>query len=133
MPSDEHADEILRRLIGIDHKTDSMEDSLAWIVRANAPHLKEELLDAFGKSKRRVQVYLALDGKRYVNEIAVHLVMKPQNVTAELRWLKAKRLVDIVEVDGAGTRYSKKFFDAVVGLSEALLTKFKLDESGREQ
>lgn len=127
-----HEHEVLRRLIGIDHKTDSMEDSLAWLVRANAPHLKTELVDAFGQSKRRVQVYLSLDGKRNVGAIAEHLDMKSQNVTAELRWLKKYRLVDVVEADGAGTVYAKKFFDAVVGLSDELMAKFKLDGSGRD-
>lgn len=127
----DHASEVLRRLIAIDHKADSMEDSLAWLVRANAPELKEELISEFGKSKRRAQVYLALDGIRNVNAIADHLDMKRQNVTRELGWLKGKRLVDVVDADAAGMVYAKKFFDAVVGLSESLAAKFHLE--GQEQ
>jgi DNA-binding transcriptional ArsR family regulator len=127
----DHPSEILRRLIAIDHKADSMEDSLAWLVRANAPHLKDDLIAAFGKSERRVQVYLALDGKRNVGEVAAHLHIVPQNVTRALGWLKKKRLVDVTEADGEGVVYSKKFFDAVVGLSESLAEKFGLDRDGR--
>lgn len=130
MGSESQDREILRRLIGIDHKADSMQDSLAWIVRANAGELKQQLLSEFGASKRRAQVYLALDGTRTVNDVAEHLSMKRQNVTGELKTLKRLRLVDIVESDGRGTIYCKKFFDAVVGLSGALMTKFNLDPSG---
>ena len=128
----DHASEVLRRLIAIDHKADSMEDSLAWLVRANAPQLKDELIASFGRSKRRVQVYLALDGKRNVGAVAAHLQIKAQNVTRELGWLKRKRLVDVMEADGDGVVYSKKFFDAVVGLSESLAAKFGLDDDRRK-
>jgi len=128
-PTD-HEQEVLRRLIAIDHKSDSMEDSLAWLVRASGPKLLEELINAFGKSKRRVQVYLALDGVKNVDAIATHLDMKRQNVTAELSWLKRMRLIDVLEADGQGTRYTRKFFDSVVGLSAALMRKHDLDESG---
>lgn len=128
----DHATEVLRRLIAIDHKTDSMEDSLAWLVRANSPQLKGELIEAFGKGKRRIQVYLALDGNRNVNAIADHLGIKRQNVTRELKWLRDRRLVDVVEAEGSGVVYAKKFFDAVVGLSASLSDKFGLDAQGRQ-
>jgi DNA-binding MarR family transcriptional regulator len=129
--STEHEDEVLRRLIRIDHKTDSMEDSLAWIVSANSPQLKNELIVAFGRSTRRVQVYLGLDGKRNVQEIAKHLQMKSPNVSRDLRWLKRKRLIDVVEAGSDGYIYKKKFFDAIVGLSEALMEQFNLDSHGK--
>lgn len=130
MPEDGEA---LRRLIRIDHKTDSMEDSLAWIVSANSPQLKNDLIKAFGASVRRVQVYLALDGERNVQEIARHLHMKQPNVSRDLSWLKRKRLIDVVEARGEGFKYKKKFFDAIVGLSEALMVKFKLGADGKKR
>ena len=129
----DHASEVLRRLIAIDHKADSMEDSLAWLVRADAPKLKDELIAAFGRSERRAQVYLALDGKRNVNAIAAHLEMRAPNVSTELQWLKRKRLLDTVAADDAGTLYRKKSFDAVVGLSDSLAVKFHLDAQGRKR
>jgi DNA-binding transcriptional ArsR family regulator len=127
----QQANEVLRRLISIDHKTDSMGDSLAWLVQANSPQLKAELIRAFGTSKRRVQVYLSLNGERNGQDIAAHLKMSPQNVTNEMAWLKRKRLVDVLEAGREGIRYRKKFFDAVVGLSDALMQKFALDHNGR--
>jgi predicted transcriptional regulator len=75
-------------------------------------------------------VYLALDGHRSVHEVAGHLRMKPQNVTRELRTLKELGLVDVADLDGNATRYTRKFFDSIVGLSDALAEKFGLDPSG---
>jgi DNA-binding transcriptional ArsR family regulator len=124
--------EALRRLIRIDHKTDSMEDSLAWLVSANSPGLKEQLINAFSNGMRRVQIYLALNGKRNVQGIATHLHMKISNVSAELKWLKKRRLIDVLEAGNGGKKYKKKFFDAIVGLSDALMQKFGLDEHGNK-
>jgi DNA-binding transcriptional ArsR family regulator len=132
MSNHEHDGEVLRRLIRIDHKTESMEDSLAWIVSANAPQLKDELIQAIGTSVRRVQVYLALDGKRNVRDLTKHLGMKQPNVSRDIAWLKGKRLIDVIEAGNGGTKYDKKFFDAIVGLSGALMKKFKLDANGKK-
>ncbi len=133
MSSESHDREMLRRLIGIDHKTDSMQDSLAWIVRSNATGLKQELLSEFGRSKRRAQVYLAMNGTRNVSAIATHLGMKLPNVSTVLNKLKTLRLVDVMEAEETGVVYSKKFFDAIVGLSGALMDEFGLDASGLEK
>ena len=62
--------QVLDRLIRIDNRTDAMQHNLAWLVRANEPQLKEKLIEAFGNSVRRVQVYVALDGVKNVNGIA---------------------------------------------------------------
>lgn len=122
-------DEILRRVISIDNRQVSMEDSLAWLVHAE-DGLRDKMLKKFGASRRRVQVYLALDGIKNVNAVALALSMKDPNVSRDLRWLKKERLIDLADVNGPGIIYKKKFFDAIVGLSEELMKKFKLNERG---
>jgi len=126
------SDEALKRLIKIDYRTESMADSLGWLVRANADGLREALVSAFGKSTRRVQVYLSLNGERSVGEVANHLEMKAPNVSTELRWLRKKGLVDQTISDGNEVVYQKKFFDAMIELSEALADKFKLNTDGHK-
>lgn len=128
-PSD-HEQEVIRRLNAIDHKSNSMQDSLAWLVSAS-PQLKEKLLDTFGESQRRAQVFLGLDGKRTVDALAAHLGMQSQNVTTELRTLKKRRLIDVVDVSRAGKVYSKSQLDAILGLSEDLAAKFNLTTDGK--
>jgi DNA-binding MarR family transcriptional regulator len=121
----EHDAEVRRRLIRIQQKTDAMDDSLTWLVRANADGLLAKLLEAFGSGEHRIAVYLALDGKRNVNEIAALCGMKPQNVTRELRWLKKKKLIRVRKTVKLGKRYIKEDFDEVVELSLHLEKKLR--------
>ena len=123
--------EFLERIIRIDNRTDAIQHNLGWLVRANEPQLMEKLLAAFGDSKRRVQVYVALDGIKNVNALAAALGMKQNHVSRELTWLKRKGLIDVVEATGQSTIYQKTIFDSIINLSEELVRKFSLDKHGR--
>jgi DNA-binding transcriptional ArsR family regulator len=124
------ADKILERLIRIDNRTDAMQHNLAWLVRANEPQLKQELIAAFGNSARRVQIYVALDGVKNVQAIADALGMHQPHVSRDLLWLKKRGLIDVVEGDGQGTIYTKTIFDSIINLSEELAKKFSLNKHG---
>jgi|ERR1043165_2418365 DNA-binding transcriptional ArsR family regulator len=124
------ADKILERLIRIDNRTDAMQHNLAWLVRANEPQLKQELIAAFGNSARRVQIYVALDGVKNVQAIADALGMHQPHVSRDLLWLKKRGLIDVVEADGQGTIYKKTIFDSIINLSEELAKKFSLNKHG---
>ena len=122
---------ILERLIRIDNRTDSMQHSLAWLVRANEPELKQALVQAFGKSVVRAQVYVALDSKKNINELADALGLVRPNVSRELAWLKKKGLIDPVDADGVGTVYKRSQLDSIIHLAEELARRFQLDKEGR--
>jgi predicted transcriptional regulator len=122
---------ILERLVRIDNRTDAIQHNLAWLVRANEPELKVTLIAAFGNSVRRVQVYVALDGTKNVNELADFLSIHQPHVSREIKWLKKKGLIDLAEGNGQGSVYQKTIFDSIINLSEALAKKFKLDSQGR--
>ena len=122
---------ILEKLIRIDNRTDSMRHSLDWLVRANEPQLKDTLVAAFGKSKVRVQVYLALDGKKNVNDLAQALRLVRENVSRELAWLKKKGLIEPIDADGRGTIYKRAQLDSIIHLSEQLAQQFGLDKHGQ--
>ena len=122
---------ILEKLIKLDNRTDSMRHSLDWLVRANEPQLKEALIKAFGKSAVRVQVYLALDGRKNVNDVAKGLDLVPANVSREIAWLKKKGLIAPIDADGRGTIYKKTQLDSIIHLSEDLARLFELDKHGR--
>jgi len=122
---------ILEKLIRIDNRTDSMRHSLDWLVRANEPKLKETLIEAFGRSAVRVQVYLALDGKKNVNDLAKALELVRENVSREIAWLKKKGLIAPIDADGRGTIYKRTELDSIIHLSEDLARRFELDKHGR--
>jgi DNA-binding transcriptional ArsR family regulator len=123
--------QVLDRLIRIDNRTDAIQHNLAWLVRANEPQLKEKLVKAFGNSRRRVQVYLALNGLKTVKDLVKFLGMKQPNVSIEIAWLKKKGLIDVADADGQGTVYQKTIFDSIINLSDELAARFSLDKQGR--
>jgi hypothetical protein len=59
-PTEDRDQQILRRLANIQHKIDSLEQTTAFALRADADKHVESVRKIFGKSKKRVQVYLAL-------------------------------------------------------------------------
>jgi hypothetical protein len=54
--------QILNRLSKIEHKVDSLEQTTAFALRADAEKHSASVWEIFKKSKRRAQVYLAADG-----------------------------------------------------------------------
>ena len=122
---------ILEKLIKLDNRTDSMRHSLDWLVRANEPQLKETLIKAFGNSKVRVQVYLALDGRKNVNDVAKALDLVRENVSREIAWLKKKGLIAPIDADGRGTIYKRAQLDSIIHLSEDLARLHDFDKHGR--
>ena len=124
-----HEEEMLRRIIAIDHRTASMNDSMHWIVRGQ--ETLKEMVKAFGTSLIRVRVYLALDGKRNGKQIAASLKMKPPNVTREVVWLKRKQLIEVAKMKGNEVIYNKQPIDKIIRLSETLREKFNLGQNGR--
>jgi DNA-binding transcriptional ArsR family regulator len=122
----DHEAEVRRRLTNIEQKTDSMQDSLTWLVRASAKELLPRLLEEFGKSERRIAVYLAVNGERSVNVLAEHLGMKQENVSIQLAWLKNKKIVRL-----RGKRYVKEDFDGIVDLSQHLEQRLKDLQKGK--
>lgn len=122
---------ILEKLIRIDNRTDSMSHSLDWLVRASEPQLKETLIKAFGKSMVRVQVYLALDGKRNVNDLAKALGLVREAVSREIAWLRKKGLIEAIDADGRGTIYRRAQLDSIIRLSDDLARTFNLDKYGK--
>ena len=66
--------QILSRLAHIEHKVDSIDETNAFALRADAKrHFRRGEKKIFKNSSRRAQIYLAADGSRGVQEIAQHL------------------------------------------------------------
>jgi len=124
--------QILSRLARIEHKVDSLDQTAAFALRADADKHFGEVHKIFGKSKRRVQVYLAVNGARSVQEIAEHLTMKRQNVGPDLKLLAEEGLIEIVDTEGGKDIYAKKPLDRSLRVSKFLQEEFELGPSGLE-
>src|SRR5579862_8556855 len=103
--------QILARLAKIEHKVDSIEQTSAFALRAEAEKHFAEVKKIFGRSVRAAQVYLAADGSRSVQEIAQHLGIPRQNATPVLRRLSEEGLLEIVSSESNRDIWAKKAVD----------------------
>ena len=122
--------QILRRLTNIEYKIDSLEQTNAFALRVDADKHFEIVMKIFRNSLRRVQVYLAANGDRAVQEIAELLGMKEPNVSRELRVLQAEGLLEVMEKESGKTYWGKKPFDRTIRISKHLMKEFKLNQDG---
>lgn len=123
--------QILSRLAHIEHKVDSIDETSAFALRAEADKHKETVKKIFKRGRRRAQVYLAADGTRGVIEIAEHIGMKRQNVGPQLRILKDEGLLELVDAPGGRDIYAKKAIDRTLRISRYLCDEYNLKSDGR--
>jgi hypothetical protein len=123
--------QILNRLSRIEHKVDSMDQTQAFALRADAEKHFKSVEAIFRKGKRRAQIYLAADGSRGVQEIAQHLRMQRQNVGPELKKLAAEGMLEIVDSVGGKDIWAKKPVDRTLRISQFLQSEFSLGPDGR--
>lgn len=122
--------QILRRLTNIEHKVDSLDQTTAFALRADANKHFESVKKIFGSSVRRVQVYLAANGHRAVQDITKLLKMKQPNVSKELERLKDEGLLEVIEKEGGKTFWGKKPIDRTIRISQHLIKEYNLNKNG---
>ena len=129
--ADDRDQQILSRLAHIEHKVDSIDETNAFALRAEADKHKETVKKIFRRGQRRAQVYMAADGTRGVVEIAQHLRMKTPNVSPQLRLLKEEGLLELVDSSGKRDIWAKKAIDRTLRISKYLCEEYNLNPDGR--
>jgi hypothetical protein len=132
-PSTDYLDrdqQILSRLARIEHKVDSLEQTTAFALRAESEKHFNSVKKIFGRSMRKAQVYLAVDGGKGVQELATHLHMKRQNVGPELRYLAAEGLIEIIDTHAGKDIWGKKPVDRTLRITKFLEQEFNLEHDG---
>jgi hypothetical protein len=124
--------QILSRLARIEHKVDSMDQTQAFALRADADKHFKSVEAIFKSGKRRAQIYLAADGSRGVQEIAKHLNMQRQNVGPELKKLATEGMLEVVDTAGGKDIWAKKPVDRTLRISQFLQIEFSLGPDGRK-
>jgi DNA-binding transcriptional ArsR family regulator len=87
----------------------------------------------FGKSLRRAQIYLAVDGSLSVQEIADHLRMKRQNVGTDLKQLGDEGLLELIDSHSNRDIWAKKPLDRTLRITPFLCAQFSLQKNGLKQ
>ena len=129
--AEERDQQIMNRLANIEHKVESIDETNAFVLRADADKHRESVRKIFRSGKRRAQVYLAANGTRTVLEIARHLGMKPPNVSLELRILKLEGFLEPVDVPGGRDRWAKKPIDRSLRITQYLCEEYGFTVDGK--
>jgi hypothetical protein len=124
--------QILSRLSRIEHKVDSMDQTQAFALRADADKHFGSVEAIFKSGQRRAQIYLAADGSRGVQEIAKHLNMQRQNVGRELKKLATEGMLEVVDTASGKDIWAKKPVDRTLRISQFLQSEFALGPDGRK-
>lgn len=122
--------QILHRLARIEHKVDSLDQTTAFALRAEADRHFETIKSIFRNAIRRAQIYLAADGQRGVQEIADHLGMKRQNVGPMLKGLQEEGLLELTDSIGGRDIWSKKAVDRTLRVTQYLCGEYNLSGDG---
>lgn len=121
------SDELAIDIKEIRWRQESMDSSMDLLLKANKDSILTQIEAFFRNSKRKAQVYLTVDGKRSVDEIAQMLNMKAPNVSRDLTRCADEGLIERISQSGSGGfvwRKTRK--DKVLHISDFVRKKFGL-------
>lgn len=121
------SDELAIDIKEIRWRQESIDGSMDLLLKANREAIIAEIGNFFGNSKRRAQVYLAVDGDRSVGEITQLLNIKMPNVSTDLSKCADEGLIERIPAPSkGGFVWKKKRIDKVLHISEYLRKEFDL-------
>jgi predicted transcriptional regulator len=121
------SDELAVDIKEIRWRQESIDSSTDLLLKAHKDAILAEIESFFGQSKRRVQIYLCIDGRKSVGEIAETINIQIPNVSAEITRCSDEGLIERVPTTSkSGFVYKKKRIDKVLRISEFLRRKFDL-------
>jgi predicted transcriptional regulator len=109
-------------------KVEGIEKSIDLLVRANRETITNDIIEFFGASKERVNVFLAVDSEKTVEQIAKYLNIKRPNVSRRLSELQDEGLINIKKNTKQGIVYEKTEKVRVLNLEKKLRKKFGITE-----
>jgi len=123
------SDQILKDIREIKWHQESIDGSMELLIKANRDAILPEIMKFFGRSRRRAEIFLAVNGKRAVREIAEILGMKESNVSRELAKLKREGLIEIKRITSEGYYiYCKGRVNRILRISQKLKEKFEVHQ-----
>lgn len=120
------SDDIYREVMIIKKDVEAVKHQTSWILRSHAESVAGHWQDVFGLTpgKRRhyskMRVYLAVNGKRTVNEIATVAEVHRQDAGQWLKEMETHELVELLPVSKTIKTYQKTPADFALGISRSL-------------
>jgi len=109
-------------------KVEGIEKSIDLLVRANRSQIIKDMMEFFGRSRDRVNVFLNIDGEKTVDQITKDLGIKKPNVSKRITELQNEGLVNIKKITKKGHIYEKTEKVRILNLDKILRKKFGVGE-----
>jgi DNA-binding transcriptional ArsR family regulator len=97
-----------------------IEDFLFFLVLDRKSNILEYTRSVLGRSTKRIEVFLTIDGKLSVGELADKLDMKRPNVSIELKNLLDSGLIEVDETVTESNIYRRKATLDMIGITSAI-------------
>ena len=97
-----------------------IEDLLFFLVLDRKSNILEYARSVMGRSTKRIEVFLTVDGKMSVGELADKLDMKRPNVSIELKNLLDAGLIEVDETVTESNIYRRKATLDMIGITTAI-------------
>jgi len=125
-------EDLLEEVKKIRWHQDAIDGNIELLTRAHRKEILEDIMDFFGnvpgkrKAINRAKVFLAIDGKRSVGQIANNLGLQISNVSREITSLKEMSLIEIKNADNEGLIYKKGNVDRLLRISKKIMKDFDI-------
>lgn len=114
------SDELYNRILNLERQVENIDAKLS-ISIASDPRILEAALDLFNRRKRSLlPLYLAVDGRMNVSEIAEHVEKDVGNTSRYLKELHERGFIDLIDKARGSAIYKKNQFEKILRLSEKL-------------
>jgi DNA-binding MarR family transcriptional regulator len=114
---------------------EAIDKNMELLTRAHRKEIMEEIKDFFGlvpkkkKAINRAKIFLAIDGKRTVSDLASFLNLPISYISQEITKLKGMSLIEVKKATKTGIIYKKTRANSILRISLTLKKKFGFTES----
>ena len=109
-----------RDMSGMVNTIRTIEDLLFFLVLDRKSNILEYARSVMGRSTKRIEVFLAIDGKLSVGQLAGRLDMRRPNVSIELKNLLDAGLIEVDEAVTESNIYRRKATLDMIGVTTAI-------------
>ena len=131
VPNEEVAEDIRR----IRWHQEAIDKNIELLTRAHKKEILNEIMEFFGnipkkkKAINRARIFLAIDGKRTVSDLASYLTLPISYISQEITKLKGTSLIEVKRVSKTGIIYKKTRANSILRISATLRRDFGITET----
>lgn len=118
---------------------EAIDKNIELLTRAHKKEILEEIMNFFGnvhrkkKAINRARIFIAIDGKRTVSDLATYLSLPISYISQEITKLKGMSLIELKKVSKKGIVYKKTRANSILRISAKLKKDFGITEDTKAQ